>query len=267
MAKKVNNFPKHYFVIPPGRLISGNLTTKNLTDMHGKPNESPNYWFAVAVPKTSPGIAEAIQALINFTFEALRTNPALGAAQCGFEPQQGYQHAPFSWKLRDGDGAKWRGKEGAANCWIFEYSTAISFVSANNLNIPIDPATINLGDWVDVATMCQFNDNAEKPGIYMNPQGVRLLGYGERINPGPSAAQLFGAAPAMLPAGASATPLATAQPGGFAQPQQQQPGAGAAPGGFQFAPVAGMPVTGAPVATPGGTAYPFNPNPGFLTGQ
>jgi hypothetical protein len=137
--------------------------------------------------------------------------------------------------------------------------------------------------------MIQFNGNMEKPGIYMNPQGVRLLGYGQVITPGPSAAQLFGAAPATLPAGASAAPVATAAPAGYGQAPAQQPqyaapvaqpqqfafaspapapaATGATPGNFQFASGAATPGTAQPVAAPAGTAYPFNPDPRFLTGQ
>jgi hypothetical protein len=59
-------------------------------------------------------------------------------------------------------------------------------------------------------------------GIYLNPNIVRLLGFGERIMSGPTPDQAFADRPAALPAGASATPVAGPMPA--QQPQQPMGG-------------------------------------------
>jgi hypothetical protein len=56
------------------------------------------------------------------------------------------------------------------------------------------------------------NETNKKPGIYLSPNLVELVGYGEEIQSGPDAADRFGkaGAPVYLPPGMSATPVAGA---------------------------------------------------------
>ena len=245
------------FYMHAGRLVAGSVHTMMTKDRDGKPREKPAYFFAAAVPKGSIDangvpIEATVQNIINVTLSWLQGNPALALAQCGLEPREGFPDADFSWKLHDGDGKKWGGREGCANSWIFCFGTTTNFVVGDGNNQPIDPRTIELGFWIDVAADITLNGDSRQPGIFMSPQGVRLLGRDKIIVPGISLAQAFGGQSSKLPAGVGQAPLA---PAGY--PSAPQPPVPAAPAGYPAGLVA------APTGPGGQPQYaPAAPQPG-----
>lgn len=214
------DYPRIDLRTPVGRLVMGDLAKPNPNDMHGKPRDKPQYFFALAVPKSDPNVIPLINQIMQHAWNSYSQMPDVtGRLQAGLAAPD------FAWKIDDGD-QKHADKQGCAGCWIFKFATTLPIRAANRENQQIDPATIELGSYADVAFTVAINGNRDRTaGIYMNPNCVRLLGYGERIVPGPSIDTLMGAAPAALPPGASMTPVA---PGSGGAGYPQQPGSGGA---------------------------------------
>jgi hypothetical protein len=246
MAAKAN---QNAFFLPPGRVVMGSLYDLQTKDQQGREREKPNIFFGVAVPKTDPEVA-AVLNIINQTAWGHYQNITHIADQL----KQGLDAPNFAWKVEDGDSKKNAGREGFAGCWVFRFSTSIYPIkTGDSQNNPIDPSTIKCGYYVDIAGNCAPNELTDKnAGVYLNPVVVRLLGYGKEIQQGPSVAQAFATRAAVLPAGASALPVATGTPGGAPGPMGQ-PATPAAPGGFPG-------IGGAPApAAPGFAAGPIAP--------
>jgi hypothetical protein len=231
-------------------------------DKDGRDRKHPQLWIAVALPKSSPETQQLLNGIHGHVQNAFRDRPHVLAIA-----NQGFGVPGFSWKIDDGDNARNVGREGAAGCWIFNFSTSLPQIrAADQNNLQIDGSTIKLGYWVDVAGSVADNEQVSQPGIYMNPQAVRLLGYGSIITPGPSISQMFEGRAAVLPAGASATPIAsTPAPAGW--PAQQQPAAAPAGWPAQQQPAAapaGWPAQQQPAAAPAG--WPAQQQPGAAAG-
>jgi hypothetical protein len=242
--------PKTPFYLPPGRLVGGSLHELRDTDQAGRKREHPQIYFAVAVPKTDARVQSILQLINQVAYTHYANVP-------GVKDQlaQGLNAPNFAWKVLDGDAPKHQGMEGYAGCWVFRFATSISPLKCgDSQNNPIDPSTIKCGYFVDVSGSVSVNELTDKnAGVYLNPNGVRLLGYGKEIAQGPSLGQMFADVPASLPAGASALPVATGAPLGGPAPMAQP----AAPGGIGGAPAA-------PPTTLGGTPAPGGP--GFANG-
>lgn len=252
-------------VLPPGRIVMGSPTYKQENDMHGRKKEKPNWFMAVAVPKNT--IGDILNQIMQLAWSGYAQYP-----QIQQRIQQGLA-GQFAWKIEDGDDQKNRGKEGWAGCWIFKFNTILGVMkSVDQNNVPIDPAFIKCGYWVDVAASISINEQTDHTaGIYVNPDCVRFCGYAPEIVPGPSPDQLFAGRPAALPPGASATPVAPAgNPGGnpFAGGAAPTSAPGAF-GGHTPAPHAGggFPGASAPQQPSGGFQQPAQgfqqPQPGF----
>ena len=162
----------------------------------------------------------------------------------------------FSWKYKDGDGVDGNGKpysarEGYAGCYVLSISTELGLINCVKLNasgngyeaMPAD--SIKTGDYVVAALNLKANkpqNASHTPGLYVNPQLVLFIGYGQPIYSGPDAQTLFGGQQYALPPGASATPIAPANapgmPGQQPMPgmpgQQPQQGYGAVPPATDF---------------------------------
>lgn len=210
----------------------------------------------------------------------------------------------FSWKYQDGDGIDSNGKpfntrEGYAGCYILTVSTEAFappiFKFQNGAFVQLNADQIKTGDYVALSLNLKVNvptNRAHTPGLYVNPVGINHVGYGPEIHNGPDAETMFGGKQYQLPAGASATPIASGPampgampqpaPGGYQQPQPtpggyQQPGAMPPPApdfthgatGYpqpgQPAPMPGMPAPGGyqPQPAPGG----YQPQPGAMPGM
>ena len=264
---------------PVARLVQGSLYKGNTTDADGKPlttKSGPNmgqprtdYYFAVAIPKGPE------QHWAHTPWGQLIYNAGVAAF-----PNCAHASPTFAWKIKDGDsqipnrkGKKPCDTEGFAGHWVLSFSSGFApkvlrLDAQNNPQPWLDVDAVNLGDWVEVFGSTGGNDSTQTPGVFLNHSMVCFRGYGQRIIVGPDAASVgFGATP--LPAGVSATPLASAfapalpgavpgLPGMPALPQMPvAPAVPAMPAPVAAAPVAVMPHTG--FLTPGVPGVPTVP--------
>lgn len=191
---------------PVGRMVQGHPFEFKDTDMKGRPltnkDGSPRvqYFTAIAITKTDPGWA-ALWAQLN------------EAASYGFANNE-QAAADFAWKYVDGDDPKQSGKPGFAGCHVLKFTNGFAprVYDRNNAMI-LDEKAIKRGDFIRISgdaagNGCAAGDGA---GLYLNVSLIQLVGYGEEIATGPDAEEVFGSVPlpATLPAGASATPVAS----------------------------------------------------------
>jgi hypothetical protein len=235
------------FYLPPGRIVMGDPHSVQENDQQGRKREHPTVFFGVAVPKTTPGINEVIGLINQVARNHYANNPGIME-----QINQGLNAPNFAWKVDDGDSAKNKDREGCAGCWIFRFSTSIfPLKCGDSQDNPIDPTMIKCGYYIDVVGSVDANKLTDKnAGVYLNPNGVRLLGYGKEIASGPTVGQLFAGKAAALPVGASALPVAGSPMPGAPAPMTTTP---AAPGAAPMpgvAPMAGMPGVPAPAAPP-----------------
>jgi len=205
---------------PVGRLVMGDCFTPQTTDAEGRPlviKTGPNagqprvdFYMGIAIPKTDAGYNDLYATIYN---EARVSFPNLfdASGQC-LNPK-------FAFKIIDGDsqipnskGNKPCDREGFVGHWILNFSGGYApkcYVPNNgDLSLATDPAMIKRGYYVRICGSVKGNGSQQQPGIFLNHSMVELVGYGEEIITGPDANAVFGAAPAALPQGASATPLA-----------------------------------------------------------
>lgn len=277
------------FLTPVGRLVQGDpfeAQTKNmqgqpLATMSGQPTQ--RYFIAVAFRKDDANFGAFYQKLVEV---------ARGSFPNLFNAQGQCSHPRFSWKLMDGDGVDENGKsnatkEGFAGHWVVKFSSSFAprcfhaghYQPHEQIQ---DKNAIQRGYFVRVAGTIEGNDNAQKPGLYVNLSMVELAGVGPVITSGPDAAAVFGGAAPALPQGAQPLPMHAGMPQG-APAMPGMPAAPAMPGNaYPAAPapaVPGLPQmpTGVPSmpngVAPGATTYPTSPapvavppNPAFLAG-
>lgn len=249
------------FYLPPGRMVGGSTHEPQTKDMQGRDREKPSLYFAVAVPKTDPRVAEVLNIIANTARAFYGNHPTIKA-----QLDMGLNAHNFAWKVSDGDSEKERVRPGRAGCWIFHFSTSFESIQCgDSQNNQIDPKTIKPGYYIDVSASVKANELLDKnAGVFLNPRGVRLLGYGEEIPIGQTIGQMFADVPAALPAGASALPVATGVPLGHAPATAGQPpapvpqGAGMSPGfsGGMTPPPAATGPTPPPPASLGAPAAP-----------
>ena len=246
MATKLDNQ-----FTPGGRLIMGSLTEKQTKDFDGKliPEEKQRYFFGVAVPKDAPGIKEIINALWQMAATDYAQVPLVMA-----QINLGLDAKDFAWKVSDGDAQTYDKKTGQLRtipdymkgCYVFKFATNFE-VSACDVNgNDINRADIKNGDYVDVMFNATTNGKMDDmAGIYLNPNAIRRLGYGDPISTGMSASQAFANRAASVPAGATAMPTA----GGATPPPAAAAGNGAQ-GQMPSASAGGMPGAGTSGAAP-----------------
>lgn len=271
------------FTTPVGRLVQGDAFVPQTKDQQGNlrvvksgPNvghPAPQFFVSVAFPKIGPNGAP------NAEFEAFRVmlDRVARAEWPGLFPNPAGPcvNPLFTMKIKDGDGIDRNGKsnatkEGFAGHWVVSFASAyapkvVRPTSPGVWETITDHATIKRGYFVRIAGSATGNDSPQTPGIYVNLDMIELVAYGAEIISGPDAATAF-AAPAALPAGASAMPLAaspamppvSALPGGVSAP----PPTPAAPpvqpyAGFMAPPVTAAPPPPPPVSAPPVTASPI----------
>lgn len=233
---------------PVGRIVQGNPLYKSAvmeddgkTQKIGKDNQpSFNYWFNVAFDKRDPAVWPMICAIKQ---EAAATFPQLFPQ--GWNPNapnEGCVRPDFAFKIKDGDGTDLNGKphaskEGWGGCYIVQVSTYAGQPRCYDGlagNAPItELEDIHTGKFVRVSLDIKGNgwtgQGNSKPGLFVNPDGVQLVGHGAKITSGPDAATMFAEPVAgYIPPGMSTTaPVASiAMPG---QPAPQMPGQPQAP--------------------------------------
>ena len=245
-------------VSPIGRFVQGSLTleTKNdpqtnkpKLDADGQPIKE--CFIALAIRKDDPGLPAFYQAIVD-----------QAKAEFGhlFNAQGQMTHPQFAWKIQDGDGTDYQGKsvadkEGWPGHWIFKMATrylprcfhAGKYDPTQMIQNP--EQVIKRGYYIRVNVRVSGNgvkadDRLNKPGMYLSPNLIELVAYGQEIIGGPDASKAFGSTPlpAHLPPGASPVPVgAPAAPvGGMPQlAPPPQPGVALPPPG------------GVPVALPG----------------
>lgn len=276
-------------VSPAGRIIWGSVSEKQTEGYQGAKYEAGEepIQFGLAVLKTDPNVvAMMLQPLFNQAVAGYPNNNVM-ANRIQQEWASGFTMGMFKFKIRDGDKPNDQGvvNPNSKGCWVFNFSTKLPLKACNAQNIEIDPKLIKRGYYADVSWSAKVNELTDaNAGIFLNPQIVRLLAFGEEIVGGPSIEQAFAnhAAPTNLPPGASAVPVAGAMPaGGPGSGAGMMPGnvasAGAMPGSGPgsvpgASPSNGMPGNGGNTPSPGGpgnltTSSPsnrprFDPNTG-----
>lgn len=275
---------------PVGRIVQGNpLFASPVKDDNDKPKLNDdgtpkvNWWLNVAFSKQDPATATLIQQIMT---EAASTFPQLFPN--GYRPDMlnfGCVRPDFASKLVDGDGVDLNGKphankEGWAGHWILKISTYAGQIRCydglNNNAIITEQEAIHTGKYVRVSLDVKGNgwsgQGNSKPGLFVNPDGVQLVGHGPKITSGPDAATMFAqpVAAGYIPPGMSTTPVASvAMPGTpqpMAMPTTQQP---IAPQAMPHAPQMAAPVM--PAAQPAPAPQPMvmpqmqvaQPNPQF----
>ena len=198
---------------PVGRLVWGHpMRAQPVRDSTGKPRVNPEtqqqveQWaFGLAVPK------EQCQPI----FDVMNAQAAEAYPQ-NIPPA-------FAWKFVDGDGVdakgeSYSGREGYPGCFVFAFSTQFAAPAVYQRNssgslVQLTDDALKCGDYIRVSTNIRAHTGnsknpSAKPGLYLNPNLVELIGYGEEIRKGPNPDQVFGQA-ATLPPGASSTPVAS----------------------------------------------------------
>jgi len=267
------------FRTPVMRLIEGDVFTPNttnwetkepLTNKDGSPRSE--YYLGLAAAKSDPGWVE---------LEAkLRSEATAGWAPKNITPAA---VKDFSWKFYDGDGTDKYGKPlsdknpAKAGNMVLRmtngfppqvYARAAIIAQANPNHpalqgVTIPPGTngplIQLGP--QDAALCKkgyfyrafgdakSNDNLQSPGIYVNVQGVELVGFGEEIHSGSakSGDAMFGddVPTAAAPAPTPVAPQPIVSPSSAPAP---------APYSGHMAPPAPAPVPAGPQLTPAALA-------------
>lgn len=242
------------FTTPIGRIVQGNPLTENIQyDDKQQPKVNKqgqvvkSWYLNVAFDKANPETIAMIEAIYR---QAATDYPAL--FPYGYQPQAnpgnpasgqppihagGCIRQDFAYKIKDGDGFDANGKphsakEGWKGCYIVQISTyagQIRVVNGLNGNSPITevgsgPNHIKTGDFVRVGLDVKSNgwtgDPQSKPGLYVNPTVVQLVGYGDLIQGGPDPDQVFAQQTAYIPAGMSTTPTAASMPAPMQAPGQ-----------------------------------------------
>jgi len=241
---------------PVGRLVQGDPFEAQTKDWQGKPltcadgvTPRTQYFVGVAFPKGPEW--DAVWAKI------------YAVAQAGFPGGQ-FSQPNFAWKIVDGDTQADR--EGYAGHMVVKFSGGFEpkvYTAGGQEIITKDSGGLKRGYFVRVYFSVAPNGNLQMPGVYLNPQLIERVAFGEEIVSGPDGAAVFGGAPAAaLPPGASATPLAGA-PIAAPDAAQMPPSAPAAPPAGGAPPTAPPGPTAPPSAPPAATAA-VTPAPDFL---
>lgn len=147
----------------------------------------------------------------------------------------------FSYKFKDGDGVDTKGqpynkREGYAGHCVLTISTEgfapQVFKNENGAWRQLASEEIKCGDFVAVKIIVKYNGavSPNTPGLYINPNGVALIGYGQEImSGGQDPDEMFGGMQAQAFAGMSATPIMSNAPLPTAMAPSAPPAAGYPP--------------------------------------
>lgn len=258
------------FRLPAGRIVGGNPTAfeqandyythQPKLDKNGQPLKE--HRIDLAINK-----ADFMQYVWPYVLqEVAKVYPQFGNTN----PEQ-LDMTRFAWKIVNGDSAAcpqgsnvpYNTRDGYAGCYVIKIRTNAflpgTFKFENGAYRKIEEGEIKTGDYI-VANVNLTVHKEKDGGIYWNPNGYELVGYGQAIkgSSGGDPMKLFGGQAPTLPAGASATPISSA-PAGAQMPMTQQAPAMQAP---MAQPVAqAMP---APATMPA-PAYDFVANAGMPT--
>lgn len=219
---------------PVGRLVTGDCFVPNTTDFQGRPlmiktgknagQSKVDYFMGIAVEKSKCN--ELMQAIL---LEARTAYPDL------FDANGNCLRPDFAFKFIDGDSITPNqnnkrpcDQEGYPGCYIFKFNGmfAPKCYDAQNHGIELtDPERIKRGYYIRISGSVSPGTDTAKPSIFLNHNYVELCGFGDVIQSGPSAEEVFGGTPmGVLPAGASVTPLAPQAPAAPGPAATVQPG-------------------------------------------
>lgn len=221
------------FISPVGRFVQGSVVLENKKDLKtgnnvigedGKP--VMECFIALAIAKNDPGL----QAFYQLYLDTARAEfPHL------FDAQGNCLNNRFAWKIQDGDGFDSNGasvadKPGFAGHYIFKMATRYApkcfhygkYDLSQQIQNPSE--VIKRGYYIRISGKITGNgvgpqERQAVPGLFVSPDMIELIAFGQEIQTGPDPNKVFGAAPinmAALPAGASMTPIL---PQGGAAPQ------------------------------------------------
>lgn len=206
----------------------------------------------------------------------------------------------FSYKLKDGDAKlppdikrnlpERDPPDHTKGCWVIAIKSSLPnpppvYDGSSGTWLQVDPNNIRgnklkAGDFVGVKLSIDGH-LGQSPGLYLNPNGLTFIGFGEAVTRNADPNAMFGAAPGAvaLPPGASATPVGPgiAPPAMPGQPPAAPPAAPAplAPPSAPGAALPGLPPAAPPAALPGIVSPGANPPaapglapalPGFAVG-
>lgn len=252
-----------------GRLVQGGVFLEKKFEMDGKTpkidkdtgQQVEECFVAVAFDKNDPWFANEYWPVLHATAKAEFPHLFDAAGNC--------THPKFAWKYQDGDGRDTNGqsvadKPGFAGHWIVKMATRYlpncfhygKYDPAQRIQNP--EQVIKRGYFVRVALKISGNgvkpdERQAVPGMYVTPQLIELVAFGDEIIGGPDAQKAFGTAAPItaLPAGASTTPKVGAAPAAPAGPTLpgNAPAGPALPGAAPAGPTL-------PGAAPAGPALP-----------
>lgn len=261
-------------LFPPGRIVQGDLYEPQDTDMQGNPltikngqnagQKRVNFFFALAIPKAGE----------RAWWETSWGQKVLALAN-GYWPQGQTQNPRFAWKISDGDDttpnpeANMRrncDREGFPGNWVVRFGSGFATKVYDAAGNPLlTPGLVKRGFWAEVLGSVNSNEQATKPGIYVNHQMVFYRAPDKEIVSGPDPRSV-GAGRAALPQGITPQPLGNAANVPASVPGQP----GAVPAVPGAPPAANVPANYAPPAgnyAPPPAAYPAYPGAGTPSAQ
>ena len=247
------------FNMPVGRIVSGNPTSwEDAVDYHTKQKKlnadgTPRKENRVSIAYPKQEFLEKVWPYV------LQEVAKIYPQYANTHPDQ-CEMSRFAWKIINGDSTAcpqgsqvpYNTREGYPGCYIVKISTSAflpgTFKFENGAYRKVEANEVKCGDYV-VANLTITAHNEKDGGLYWNPNGYELVGYGTEIkgSGGANPMAMFGGATHQLPAGASLTPISSAPANAQIPVQGAQPAPMSAP----------MPMpTAAPVAQPAPAPMP-----------
>ena len=210
------------FNMPVGRIVSGNPTSwEDAVDYHTKQKKLNADGTVRKENRVS--IAYNKQEFLDKVWPyILQEVGKLYPQYANMHPDQ-CEMSRFAWKVINGDSpncpqgsqVSYNTREGYPGCYIVKISTSAflpgTFKFENGAYRKVEPNEVKCGDYV-VANLTITAHNEKDGGLYWNPNGYELVGYGTEIkgSGGADPMAMFGGASHPLPAGASLTPISSA---------------------------------------------------------
>ena len=210
------------FNMPVGRIVSGNPTSwEDAVDYHTKQKKlnadgTPRKENRVSIAYPKQEFLEKVWPYI------LQEVGKLYPQYVNTHPDQ-CEMSRFAWKVINGDSPNcpqgsqvpYNTREGYPGCYVVKISTSAflpgTFKFDNGAYRKVEANEVKCGDYV-VANLTITAHNEKDGGLYWNPNGYELVGYGTEIkgSGGADPMAMFGGASHQLPAGASMTPISSA---------------------------------------------------------
>jgi hypothetical protein len=249
------------FNMPVGRIVSGNPTSwEDAVDYHTKQKKLN----ADGTPRKENRVSIAYnkQEFLDKVWPYILQEVAKVYPQYANTHPDQCEMSRFAWKVINGDSPNcpqgsqvpYNTREGYPGCYVVKISTSAflpgTFKFENGAYRKVEANEVKCGDYV-VANLTITAHNEKDGGLYWNPNGYELVGYGTEIkgSGGANPMAMFGGATHQLPAGASLTPISSAPATAQMPMQGAQPALMSAPMPMPTAAPAVQPAP-APMAQP-----------------